>query len=143
MRKILLIGNVGQDAALRYTPNGKAVGNFSVAVNERWTDTNGAKQERTEWFRVEVWDKFAETITPFVKKGREVYVEGIPSADAWIDKSDGSAKGQVRVRAQVVRLLGPKEKGEQLAEVGGEPSAAEEVAPASTTGAGISEELPA
>jgi len=120
MRKILLIGNVGQDAVLHYTPNGKAVGNFSVAVNERWTDAKGIKQEKTEWFRVEMWDKFAETLAPFVKQGRQVYVEGIPSANAWIDKGDGSVRSQVHVRAQVVRLLGPKEKDE--------PSVAEEEA---------------
>ncbi len=127
MRKILIIGNVGQDAVLRYTPNGKPVGNFSVAVNERWTDANGTKQEKTEWLMVEMWDKFAETLAPFVKQGRQVYVEGIPSADAWIDKSDGRAKGQVRIRAQVVRLLGPKEKEEEPLPAGEETAVADEL----------------
>jgi single-strand DNA-binding protein len=127
MRKILIIGHVGQDAVLRYTPTGKPVGNCSVAVNERWTDANGKKQEKTEWFRVEVWDKFAETITPFLKQGREVYVEGIPSADAWNDKGDGSAHGQIRIRAQVVRLLGAKEKEEEPLPIDEEAAVAEEL----------------
>ena len=109
MRKILIIGHAGQDAQLRYTPNGKAVGNFNVAVNERWKDASGDPHEHTEWFRVELWDKFAETISPLITKGRAVYVEGIPSADAWITKSDGSAQGQVRIRAQAVRVLDRQE----------------------------------
>ncbi len=108
LRKIIVIGHAGQDAQLRYTPNGKAVVNLSVAVNERWKDANGDTQERTEWFRVEAWDKYAETITALVTKGRLVYVEGTPSADAWIDAKDGSVKGQVKIRATLLRLLDRK-----------------------------------
>lgn len=108
LRKIMVIGHAGQDAQLRFTPTGRAVVNFSVAVNERWKDASGDAQERTEWFRVEGWDKFAENVSELVTKGRLVYVEGIPSVDTWTDAKDNSAKGQIRIRANIVRLLDRK-----------------------------------
>ncbi len=108
LRKMMVIGHAGQDAQLRFTPNGRAVAHFSVAVNDRWKDASGEVQERTEWFRVEAWDKFAETVSELVTKGRLVYVEGIPSVDAWTDAKDNTAKGQIRIRTSIVRLLDRK-----------------------------------
>ena len=76
VNKVILVGNLGADPELKYTPSNKAVCNLSVATNEQWKDASGAKQERTEWHRVTVWAEQAETCAKYLAKGRSVYVEG-------------------------------------------------------------------
>src|SRR5437870_13099362 len=75
VNKVILIGNLGRDPEVRYTPSGQAVANFTVATNEAWTDKSGQKQERTEWHRVVVWGKAAENCGEYLSNGRQVYVE--------------------------------------------------------------------
>lgn len=76
VNKVMLIGRLGQDPELKYTPNGKAVCNFSVATNESWIDNQGNKQEKTEWHRIVVWGKLAETCSQFLAKGSQCFIEG-------------------------------------------------------------------
>ncbi len=103
--RLIVVGNLGRDAELRYTPGGAAVCKFSVACNETWTDKQGQKQERTEWFSVDLWGKQAESLTEFLRKGKQVLVEGRMSTDEWTDK-DGQKRKTVKVRADRIVLLG-------------------------------------
>jgi single-strand DNA-binding protein len=86
VNKVILIGNLGRDPEVRYTPSGQAVANFTVATNEAWTDKAGQKQERTEWHRVVVWGKAAENCGEYLSKGRQVYVEGRLQTREWTNK---------------------------------------------------------
>ena len=86
VNKVILIGNLGKDPEVRYTPGGQAVANFTIATNENWTDKQGQKQERTEWHRVVVWGKTAENCGEYLSKGRQVYIEGRLQTREWTNK---------------------------------------------------------
>ena len=86
VNKVILVGNVGQDPELKYTPSGAAVTNFSVATNEVWKDNDGNQQERTEWHRIVLWRKLAEVAGEWLKKGKKVYIEGKLQTRSWEDK---------------------------------------------------------
>lgn len=105
VNKVILVGRLGQNPEVRYTPSGAAVANFSVATNETWTDKNGQKQERTEWHRIVVWGKLAELCQQYLAKGRQCYVEGRLQTREWTDK-DGQKKYSTEVQAQTVQFLG-------------------------------------
>ena len=108
LNKVMIIGNLGADPEMRYTPNGDAITNFNVAVNETWT-SNGEKKDRTEWFRVVTWNKLAEMCAQYLTKGRQVFVEGRLQTRSWEDQS-GQKRYLVEVVASQVRFLG--ERGE-------------------------------
>lgn len=76
VNKVILVGNLGKDPDVRFTDTGQAVANFTIATNESWTDKAGVKQEKTEWHRIVVWGKPAETCGEYLSKGRQVYIEG-------------------------------------------------------------------
>jgi single-strand DNA-binding protein len=105
VNKVILVGRLGQNPEVRYTPSGAAVANFSVATNESWTDKSGQKQERTEWHRIVVWGKLAELCSQYLSKGRQAYVEGRLQTRQWQDK-DGQTKYTTEVQAQTVQFLG-------------------------------------
>ncbi len=105
LNKILIIGNLGKDPEVRFTPNGRAVGRFPVATGEVWTDNEGQRQERTEWHNVVVFGKQAETCGQYLAKGRQVYVEGSMRTRQYDDK-DGNRKYISEVIAQRVQFLG-------------------------------------
>ena len=105
VNKVILVGRLGQDPELRYTPSSIAVCNFSVATNESWTDKQGQKQERTEWHRVVVWSKLAELCNQYLAKGRQVYIEGRMQTRQWQDQS-GQTRYTTEVQAQTVQFLG-------------------------------------
>lgn len=105
VNKVILIGRLGQNPEVRYTPSGAAVANFSVATNENWTDKSGQKQEKTEWHKVVVWGKLAELCNQYLAKGRQVYLEGRLQTRQWQDK-DGQTKYTTEVQAQTVQFLG-------------------------------------
>jgi single-strand DNA-binding protein len=128
VNKVILVGRLGQNPEVRYTPSGAAVANFSVATNESWTDKAGAKQERTEWHKVVVWGKLAELCNQYLAKGRQVYLEGRLQTRQWQDK-DNQTKYTTEVQAQVVQFLGQNQgagagMGDRPSrEAGNEPSA--------------------
>ena len=98
VNKVILIGNLGADPEVRYTPDGAPVANFNLATSESWNDrTSGEKQERTEWHRLVVWRKLAEIAGQYLKKGSRIYVEGKLQTRSWEDQS-----GQKRYTTEVV-----------------------------------------
>ena len=105
VNKVILIGNLGKDPEVRFTPSGAAVSNFNIATNESWTDKSGQKQERTEWHRIVVWGKLAELCGEYLKKGRQCYVEGRLQTREWTDK-EGKKNYTTEVVAQTVQFLG-------------------------------------
>jgi single-strand DNA-binding protein len=88
VNKVILIGNLGADPEVRFTPGGQAVANFRIATSDTWTDKNGQKQERTEWHRIVVWGKLAELCGEYLKKGRQCYIEGRLQTREWTDKEN-------------------------------------------------------
>jgi single-strand DNA-binding protein len=105
INKVILIGNLGKDPELRYTPSGQPTANFTLATTERWTDKNGQRQEKTEWHNIVVWAKLAELVNQYLKKGRPAYVEGRITYRSWDDK-DGNKKYRTEIVAQTVQFLG-------------------------------------
>lgn len=105
VNKVILVGRLGQNPEVRYTPSGAAVANFSIATNENWTDKSGQKQERTEWHRIVAWSKLAELCSQYLTKGRQVYIEGRLQTRQWQDK-DGQTKYTTEINAQTVQFLG-------------------------------------
>ena len=110
VNKVILIGNLGRDPELKYTPQQNAVCHFTLATNERWTDKSGAKQERTEWHRIVVWGKQAEICQKYLKKGRQVYIEGTLTTRDWNDK-DGNKRSTTEIKALRVQMLGTRSEG--------------------------------
>lgn len=122
VNKVILIGNLGKDPELRYTPNGQPVTSFSLATTERWNDKNGQKQEKTEWHNIVVWGKLAELANQYLKKGRPAYIEGRITTRSWDDR-DGNKKYRTEIIANQIQFLGGNQGG-------GEVSAATEPAQA-------------
>jgi single-strand DNA-binding protein len=110
--KITIIGNLGRDPELRYTPQGDAVCDFSVAVNDRRRDKSGEFQDNTTWFKVTLWRKLAENASKFLTKGRQVFVEGRLQVEEWTDR-DGKNRYSLVIQGSELQFLGEK---------GGEPS---------------------
>jgi len=105
VNKAIIVGNLGRDPEVRFTPSGKAVARFSVATTERWTDQQGQRQERTEWHNIVVWGRQAETCGQYLSKGRQVYIEGSIRSRSYDDK-DGNKRYITEIIAQNVRFLG-------------------------------------
>jgi len=105
VNKAILIGNLGKDPEVRFTPSGRAVARFSIATTEKWTDPQGQRQERTEWHNIVVWGKQAETCGQYLAKGRQVFVEGRITNRSYDDK-DGNKRYISEVIARDVRFLG-------------------------------------
>jgi single-strand DNA-binding protein len=105
VNKVILVGNLGRDAELRYTPAGAAVATLNMATTEVWNDKNGQRQEKTEWHRVVLWGKPAESLTEYLTKGKQIYVEGRLQTRQWDDK-DGNKRYTTEIRGDKVVLLG-------------------------------------
>jgi len=105
INKVILVGNLGKDPEVRFTPNGQAIAKFSVATTEKWKDQQGQLQERTEWHNVVVWGKQAETCGQYLSKGRQVFVEGRIQTRNYDDK-DGNKRYITEIVAQNVKFLG-------------------------------------
>jgi len=105
VNKVILVGNLGRDAELRYTPGGAAVATLNMATTEVWNDKGGQRQEKTEWHRVVFWGKVAESLTEYLTKGKQVYVEGRLETRQWNDK-DGNKRYTTEVKGDKIVLLG-------------------------------------
>jgi single-strand DNA-binding protein len=111
INKVILIGNLGRDPEVRYTPNGAAICNVTIATSRNWKDKNsGEKMEETEWHRVVFFDRLAEIAGEYLKKGRPVYVEGRLKTRKWTDK-DGVEKYTTEIMADNMQLLGGRDGG--------------------------------
>jgi single-strand DNA-binding protein len=125
VNKVILVGNLGRDAELRYTPGGAAVATLNMATTEVWNDKAGQRQEKTEWHRVVLWGKSAESLNEYLTKGKQIYVEGRLQTRQWDDK-DGNKRYTTEIRGDRVVLLGggggrgaPMDRGERSADIGG------------------------
>jgi single-strand DNA-binding protein len=108
VNKAVIVGTLGNDPDVRYTADGKAIANISVATSEQWKDKNsGEKQEKTEWHRVVFFGKLAEIVAEYLKKGSQVYVEGKLQTRKWQDK-DGNDKYTTEIVANEMQMLGGK-----------------------------------
>ncbi len=122
INKVILVGNLGQDPEVRYTTSGAAVTNITVATTESWTDKNtGQKQEKTEWHRVVFFGRLAEIAGEYLRKGRQVYIEGRLQTRKWQDKN-GQDRYTTEIVANEMQMLGGNPSGGQ-APFGGAPAA--------------------
>jgi single-strand DNA-binding protein len=105
-QKVLIVGNLGADPELRYTPSGQAVTNLNIATNRRWTNSEGQQQEETTWFRVTVWGKQAESCNQYLSKGRQVLCEGRlrPDINIWTDQN-GNPRASYEMTAYEVKFM--------------------------------------
>lgn len=110
--KIIVVGNLGRDPEIRYTPQGTSVCTFSIASNERRKDRAGEQQDITTWFKVTVWGKQAETVSKYLSKGRSVYVEGRLHVDEWTDK-EGKPRHTLEITASDVHFIDSGNAGER------------------------------
>jgi single-strand DNA-binding protein len=111
INKVIILGNLGNDPETRYTASGTAITSLSIATSESWTDKqSGEKQERTEWHRVKVFGKLAEICGEYLKKGRQVYIEGALRTDKYTDKA-GVEKYSTDIIASEMQMLGGQGEG--------------------------------
>ena len=110
VNKVILVGNLGRDAEVRYTSGGTAVATLSLATTDVWNDKEGQRQEKTEWHRVVLWGKTAETLQEYLLKGRQIFVEGRLQTRQWDDR-DGNKRYTTETRADHVVLLGGRGGG--------------------------------
>jgi single-strand DNA-binding protein len=130
VNKVILVGNLGRDAELRYTPGGAAVATLNLATTEVWNDKSGQRQEKTEWHRIVLWGKQAESLQEYLTKGKQISVEGRLQTRQWDDK-DGNKKYTTEIKADRITLLGGggggargggMERGERVERGGGAPA---------------------
>src|SRR5712671_7211346 len=111
VNKVILIGNLGKDPEVKFTPQGTPVAKFSLATNERFKDKEGQWQDRTEWHNITAWARTAEIIGEYVKKGSKVYIEGSLRTHSWDDKQTGQKKYMTEVVVNDLVLLGGRGEG--------------------------------
>jgi len=105
VNKVILVGRLGKDPEVRSTPSGTTVAKFSLATDERFTDKNGEKQERTEWHNIVAWGKLGEICGQYLKKGKLIYIDGSIRTDSWDDKESGQKKYRTEIIAQNMQML--------------------------------------
>jgi single-strand DNA-binding protein len=111
VNKVILVGHVGQDPEVKYTASGVPVAKVSLATNERFKDRNEQWQDRTEWHSVVAWQRLAEIVGEYVRKGTMLYVEGKLQTSTWEDKQTGEKKYRTEVVAREILLLSSRENG--------------------------------
>jgi single-strand DNA-binding protein len=112
VNKVILVGNLGRDPEVRYSPDGAAICNISVATTSQWKDkASGEKREETEWHRVVMYNRLAEIAGEYLKKGRSVYIEGRLKTRKWQDKETGADRYSTEIIADQMQMLGGREGG--------------------------------
>jgi single-strand DNA-binding protein len=112
VNKVILIGNLGKDPEVKYTPSGTAFAKFSLATNERFKDKAGEWQDRTEWHNIVAWQRLAEIVGEYVKKGSKLYIEGRLQTSSWDDKESGQKKYKTEIVANDLVLLSGRGEGD-------------------------------
>jgi single-strand DNA-binding protein len=141
INKVILVGNLGADPELRYTGSGTAVANFTLATNESYKDKDGNLVEKTEWHKLVAWDRLAEIVAEYLKKGRQVYVEGSLQTRKWEDQ-DGNDRYTTEIKVREMQMLGgPRESdadgaGTVAGEEPAKPSRARTAKPGGSNGKG-------
>src|SRR3989454_8149563 len=108
INKVILIGRLGKDPEIRSTPQGTSVAKFTLATDERFTDRNGEKQERTEWHNIVAWGKLAEICGQYLRKGKLIYIDGSIRYDSWDDKETGQKRYRTEIVANNMQMLDRK-----------------------------------
>lgn len=121
--KVILVGNLGRDPELRYTPQGTPVCSFTMATNERRKDKTGEMQDHTTWFRITLWGRQAETASQYLTKGRPVYIEGRLRVEEWTDR-DGKPRHTLEIHATDMQFIGSR--GDDGGGGGARPAASSE-----------------
>ncbi len=111
VNKVILIGNLGKDPEVKYTPSGTPVAKFTVATNESFKDKSGQLQERTEWHNIVAWQRLAEIVGEYLKKGSKVYIEGRLQTSSWDDRETGQKKYKTEIVANDLVLLSGRTEG--------------------------------
>jgi single-strand DNA-binding protein len=119
VNKVILVGRLGKDPEVKYTPQGTAVANFTLATNQNFKDKSGEWQERTDWHNVVLWERLAEIAGEYLKKGSQAYIEGRLQTRSWDDKQTGQKKYMTEVVASELVLLGGRSSGGGGGEEGG------------------------
>lgn len=132
--KIIIVGNLGKDPELRYTPQGDAVCNLSVATSAKKKDKAGEMQEVTTWFRVTLWRNQAENAAKYLTKGRQVYIEGRLGIEEWKDR-DGNNRYTLEVQASDMQFLGGGSRSDEYSGESGTPQFAGPASAGQSTGA--------
>jgi len=122
LNKVMIIGNLGRDPEMRYTPSGKPVTTFSVATSRSWNTSDGEKREETEWFNVVAWSSLAEICKQYLTKGQQVYIEGRLQTRHW-DDQEGNKHTSVEIVANEMIILSERR---EVSESTGEPEATDE-----------------
>ena len=115
VNKVILVGNVDQDPEVKYTPSGVPVAKVSLATNERFKDGNDQWQDRTEWHSIVAWQRLAEIVGEYVRKGTKLYIEGKLQTTSWQDRQSGEKKHPTEIVARDLVLLGSRENGQNIA----------------------------
>ena len=108
INKVILVGRLGKDPEIRSTPSGQTVAKFSIATDEKFTDRNGEKQQRTEWHNIVAWGKLGEICGQYLRKGKLVFIEGRIQTDSWDDKETGVKKYRTDIVANEMKMLDKK-----------------------------------
>ena len=108
INKVILVGRLGKDPEIRSTPGGATVAKFTMATDERFTDKNGEKQERTEWHNITAWGRLGEICGQYLRKGKLVYIEGSIRTDSWDDKESGQKRYRTEIVAREMKMLDRK-----------------------------------
>lgn len=108
LNKVMIIGNLGRDPEMRFTPSGSSVTNFSVAVTRNWKNADGQQQEETEWFNIDAWGRLGEVANEYLAKGKKVYVEGRLRTHSWEDQTSGEKKSRTTVVATDIQFIEPR-----------------------------------
>lgn len=132
VNKVILIGNLGKDPEVKYTPSGTPVAKFSLATNEKFKDKGGEWQERTEWHNIVAWQRLAEIVGEYVKKGSKIYIEGRITTSSWEDKQSGEKKYRTEIVANDLVLLSGRGEGD-----GGEGGGRYQRGASSSSGGGM------
>lgn len=119
VNKVIIVGNLGKDPEIKYTPSGTPVAKLTVATNERYKDKGGEWQDRTEWHNVVLWQRLAEIAGEYLKKGGKVYIEGRLQTRSWEDKQTGQKKYMTEIVANDLVLLGGRSEGADYSSRGG------------------------
>ena len=108
INKVILVGRLGKDPEMRSTPGGQTVAKFTMATDEKFTDKNGEKQERTEWHNIVAWGKLAEICGQYLRKGKLIYIDGSIRTDSWDDKETGQKRYRTEIVANTMKMLDRK-----------------------------------
>ena len=149
VNKVILVGNLGKDPEVRYSPNGQAVANVTIATSESWKDkTSGEKQERTEWHRIVFFGRLAEIAGEYLKKGAQIYIEGRLQTRKWQDK-DGHDRYTTEIVANEMQMLGsrsgagmPSEPAMESAPAGAPASSGARPGAKASAGADFDDDIP-